>query len=88
MQVCASLEQFTGNNQSLEVVHTSFAGAWHAHLCDGGDNCVVPVALANQVDYPVCDLFDGASVQAMVISRLQVTRKKIESDICWFRFKL
>lgn len=76
MQVCASLENFRGNNQSLEAVHTSFAGAWHAHLRNGGDDGVVPVAFANQVDYPVCDLFNGAPVQAMVLCRLEVPRRK------------
>lgn len=77
MQVCARLQQqFIGNNQSLEVVHTSFAGAWHAHLCNGSDNCVVSVAFANQINYPVCDLFNWAPVQAMVFSRLQMTSKK------------
>lgn len=62
MQVCASLGKFTGNNQSLEAVHTSFAGAWHAHLYDGADDSVVPVAFANQVNYPVCDLFNRVPV--------------------------
>lgn len=76
MQVCASLENFTGNNQSFEAVHTSFAGAWHAHLCDGSDDGVIPVAFANQVDYPVCDLFNGAPIQEMVLGRLEVTRRK------------
>lgn len=79
MQVCTSFT-FTGNNQSLEVTHTSFAGAWHAHLGDGGENRVVHVALANQVNYPVCDLFDGAPVQLVVLSRLQMTRK--ECNVC------
>lgn len=73
MQVCASLEKLY---KRLEAVHTSFAGAWHAHLCDGGDDGVVPVAFANQVNYPVCDLFNGAPVQAMVLSRLEVARRK------------
>lgn len=75
--VCASLGKSTGN-KSLEAVHTSFAGAWHAHFCDGGDDGVVPVAFANQVDYPVCDLFNGAPVQTMVLCGLEVKKKKIE----------
>lgn len=75
MQVCASLENFTGKSQSLEAVLTSFAGAWHAHLLNGGDDGVVPVPFANQVNYPVCDLFNGAAVQAMVLGRLEVTRR-------------
>lgn len=58
------------------MVHTSFAGAWHAHLGDGGDDGVVPVAFANQVDYPVCELFDGAPVQAVVLRGLEVPRTK------------
>lgn len=86
MQVCASLQQqFIGNNRSLEVVHTSFAGAWHAHLCDGSDNCVVSVAFANQINYPVCDLFNWAPVQAMVLSRLQMTSKKQSMTSVSFR---
>lgn len=28
-------------------VHTSFAGAWHAHLRNGGDDGTVPVPFAN-----------------------------------------
>lgn len=60
----------------MEVVHTSFAGAWHAHLCDGSDNCVVSVAFANQINYPVCYLLNWALVQAMIFSRLQMTSKK------------
>lgn len=74
MQVCTS-RAFAGNHRSLEVTHTSFAGAWHAHLRDGGEDGVVHVALANQVNYPVCDLFDWAPVQMVVLSRLQMTRK-------------
>lgn len=89
---CASLcklrKKFTGNNQSLEGVHTGFAGAWHAHLCDGGENGVVQSALADQVNYPVCDLLDGASVQLVVFHRLQVLRKRKLADVCWFRLKL
>lgn len=76
MQVCASLENIIGNNWSLEAVHTSFAGAWHTHFHNGGDDGVVPIAFANQVNYPVCDLFNGAPVQAMVLSRLEVPRGK------------
>lgn len=79
MQVCTR-RTFTGNEQSLEVTHTSFAGAWHAHLCDGGENRVVHVALANQVNYPVCELFDGAPVQLVVLSRLQRRRK--QCNVC------
>ena len=61
----------------LEAVHTSFAGAWHAHFCDGGDDgVVVAVAFANQVDYSVRDLFNGAPIQTMVLSRLEVPRRK------------
>lgn len=62
--------------QSLEAVHTSFAGAWHAHFCDGRDDGVVPVVFANQVDYPLCDIFNGAPIQAMVLSRLGVPERK------------
>lgn len=72
--------RFTGNDESLEVTHTSFAGAWHAHLRDGGENGVVHVALANQVNYPLRDRFDGAPVQLVVLSRLQKTRK--ECNVC------
>lgn len=57
------------------MTHTSFAGAWHAHLHNGGEDGVVHVALANQVNDPVGDLFDGAPVQLVVLSRLQMTRK-------------
>lgn len=72
--MCKS-KKLHSNNQSLEAVHTSFAGSWHAHLCDGGDDCVVPVAFAYEVDYPVCDLFYGAPLQAMVLSRLEVPKE-------------
>lgn len=72
--------QFTGNDESLEATRTSFAGAWHAHLRDGGENRVVHVALANQVNYPLRDRFDGAPVQLVVLSRLQKTRK--ECNVC------
>lgn len=61
----------------MEAVHTSFAGAWHAHLCDGADDSVVPIAFANQVNYPVCDLFNRVPVQAMVLGRLEGTRRKL-----------
>ena len=76
-QVCASLENFkaTTVSHSSEVVHTSFAGAWHAHFCNGGDDGVVRIAFANQVDYPICDLFNGAPVQAMILSRLEMPEK-------------
>lgn len=47
----------------------SFAGTWHAHFCDGRNDGVVPVAFARQVDYSVCDLFNGAPVQALVLGR-------------------
>lgn len=79
MQVRTS-HTFTGNVQSLKVTHTSFAGAWHAHLRYGGENRVVHIALANQVNYPLCDRFDGAPVQLVVLSRLQKTRK--ECNVC------
>lgn len=79
MQVCTS-HAFAGKDRSWEVTHTRFAGAWHAHLRDGGEDGVVHVALANQVNYPVCDLFDGAPVQLVVLSRLQMTRKAF--DLC------
>lgn len=74
MQVCTS-HRFAGNDRRLEVTHTSFAGAWHAHLRDGGEDGGVHVALANQVNYPVCDLFERAPVQLVVLSRLGMTRK-------------
>lgn len=67
---------FTDNQQSLEVTHTSLAGAWHAHLRDGRENRAVRVALANQVNYPVCELFDGAPVQLVVLGRLQRRRNR------------
>lgn len=67
---------FTGNERRLEVTHTGSAGAWHAHLRDGGENGVVHAALANQVDDPVRQLFDGAPVQLVVLSRLQKRRRK------------
>lgn len=57
-------------------MHTGFAGAWHAHFYDGGDDGVVPVAFANQVDYPVCDLFDGAPVQTVIFRGLEEPRRK------------
>lgn len=76
MQVCAGLEHCISNKQSLAVVHTSFAGAWHAHFCNGRDDGVVAVALADQVDYPVCDLFNGALVQAMILCSLEVPGRK------------
>lgn len=56
-----------GAKEGHKVV--SFAGAWHAHFCNGRDDGVAPVAFANQVDYPFGDLFNGAWVQAMVFSR-------------------
>lgn len=62
--------EMKGSGWSSGAVHTGFAGAWHAHFCDGGDDGVVAVALANQVDDPVCDLFDGAPVQAGVLGGL------------------
>lgn len=55
--------------------HTSLAGTWHADLCDGGDDRVVPIAFADQVNDVVRDLFDRAPVQPMVLGRLQVTRR-------------
>lgn len=55
---------------------TSFVGTWHAHLRDGGDDGVVAVALADQVDDPVRDVLDGAAVQAVVIGGLQATAAK------------
>lgn len=73
MQVCASVENFI--IKQIVSVHTSFAGAWHTHFCDGGDDSVVPVMLANQVNYPFCDLFNGAPVQAVVVSRLKAKNK-------------
>lgn len=65
------------HRRSVEEVHTGCVGTWHAHLHDGGDYCVVPVAFANQVDYPVSDVFNRAPVQAMVISRLEVTGRTL-----------
>lgn len=65
------------HRRSVKAVHTGCVGTWHAHLRDGGDYCVVPVAFANQVDYPVCDVFNRAPVQAMVISRLEVTGRTL-----------
>lgn len=62
-------------SRGLDVVHTSFAGAWHTDFCNGRDYGVVPIVFANQVDYPVCDLFDGAVVQAMVPCWLQEPKR-------------
>lgn len=80
-----SKEKFTDGEQSLELL-TGFAGAWNARLHDSGDDGVVPVAFANQVNYPVCDLFNGAPVQAVVLSRLEETSKTARFKISWFRF--
>lgn len=60
---------------------TGFVGTWHAHLRDGGDDGVVAVALADQVDDAVSDVLDGAAVQAVVISGLQTTATK--SSLTW-----
>lgn len=61
---------FTGNER-VALTHTGSAGARHAHLRDGGEDRVVHVALANQVNDPVCELFDGAPVQLVVLGRLE-----------------
>lgn len=61
--MCARLEE-------KDLFHTSFTGSWHPYFDDGGEDCVVPSALANQVDYSVGDLLDGITIQAMVFSRL------------------
>lgn len=58
------------------AVLTGFVGTRHAHLGDGGDDGVVAAALADQVDDPVCDVLDGAAVQAVVVGRLQGTAAK------------
>lgn len=59
-------------------MHTGFAWAWHPGFCDGGDDGVVPIAFANQVEYPFYDLFTRAPVQTMVVSRL---KKRMESEV-------
>lgn len=58
------------NEDGAEEGHkvVSFVGAWHVHFCNGRDDGVVPIPFANQVNYPICELFNGAPVQAMVIS--------------------
>lgn len=63
---CAPDKNLRGLRAFLLVVRTSFAGTWYAHLHDGGDDGVVPIAFADQVDDPFGDLFYGAPVQAMV----------------------
>lgn len=61
-----------GEGRGAEAAgRTGFVGTWHAHLRDGGDDGVVPVALADQVDDPVRDVLDGAAVQSVVIGGLQ-----------------
>lgn len=71
-QVCARLEL-------KNWFHTSFAGSRPLHFNDGGEDCVVPVPLAHQVNYPVNNLFDGIAIQAMVISGLNLKRKKTKT---------
>lgn len=83
-QVCTS-RTFTGNGRRWELTHTSFAGTWHAHLRDGGENRVVHIALANQVNYPVCDLFDGAPVQLVFLGSLAMTRKACREHVLHWR---
>lgn len=58
------------------MVRTSFVGLRHADFCDGRDDGVVPVAFANQADYSIYDLFNGAAVQAMIFSRLEAKKVK------------
>lgn len=61
-----------------EVFPTSFVGFGHPHFCDGGDDGVVPVPFADQVDYPIDDLFNGTAVQAVILSRLETKKSRFK----------
>lgn len=59
------------------TVLTSFSvSPMHSDLCDGGNDGVVAVPLAHQVDDPVRDLFHRAPVYSGLISRLRGEKRR------------
>lgn len=60
------------------MVPTSFVGFGHPDFCDGGDDGVVPIPFADQVDYSIDDLFNGAAVQAVIFSRLKAKKSRFK----------